>query len=191
MILAMNPYSSEEIQSELIRVDRVVTEYFEAIPPEVFFAHPPAVWSPAENVVHLVKAVKPVAQALRLPKLVPQMLFGEAQVASRNFPHLVAAYKAYLADGATSPSQYVPELGEPGDDLAAAKADVMRRWQVTSQKLEAAFPTWSDADLDRYRLPHPLLGKITVRELMFFTLYHNLHHVNDVRALLGEANLEV
>jgi hypothetical protein len=191
MILAMDPHSSEEIQAELARVDRVVTEYFDAIPAEPFFAHPPQVWSPAENLAHLVKAVKPVAQALRLPKLVPQMLFGEAAGGSRNFAELVAAYKGLLAAGGVSPTQFVPELAEPGPDLAAAKAEVLRRWQATAQKLEAALPTWSDADLDRYRLPHPLLGKITVRELMFFTLYHNLHHVNDVRALLGEAALEI
>ncbi len=36
---------------------------------------------------------------------------------------------------------------------------------------------WSDAQLDRRCLPHPLLGKLSVREMLFFTLYHNLHHV--------------
>ena len=38
----------------------------------------------------------------------------------------------------------------------------------------------SQADLDRYRLPHPLLGKLTVREMLFFTVYHNYHHVRSV-----------
>jgi hypothetical protein len=35
---------------------------------------------------------------------------------------------------------------------------------------------WSEAELDAYRLPHPLLGRLSVREMMFFTLLHNRHH---------------
>jgi hypothetical protein len=31
-----------------------------------------------------------------------------------------------------------------------------------------------------YRLPHPLLGKLTVREMLFFTVYHNAHHLDQV-----------
>jgi uncharacterized damage-inducible protein DinB len=34
--------------------------------------------------------------------------------------------------------------------------------------------------LDRLRLPHPALGKLTVREMLFFTIYHNIHHVENV-----------
>jgi hypothetical protein len=37
--------------------------------------------------------------------------------------------------------------------------------------------TWSEDDLDNHRLPHPLLGKLTVREMLFFTLYHIQHHM--------------
>ena len=35
---------------------------------------------------------------------------------------------------------------------------------------------WSERALDRYRLPHPLLGRLTVREMLLFTLYHSVHH---------------
>ena len=30
--------------------------------------------------------------------------------------------------------------------------------------------------LDHYLLPHPLLGKITLREMLFFSAYHIQHH---------------
>ena len=35
---------------------------------------------------------------------------------------------------------------------------------------------WSDADLDSVLLPHPLLGKVTVREMLYFTIHHVQHH---------------
>jgi hypothetical protein len=38
---------------------------------------------------------------------------------------------------------------------------------------------WSEAELDRYTLPHPLLGDLTMREMLCFTLYHNQRHISD------------
>lgn len=189
MTLIDNPQTLPEIQAAFARVDAEATRTFENIPADAFFAHPPQVWSPAENVVHLAKSVKPFAQAMRLPKLIPQVLFGTAHKA-KSFAELVAEYRAALDAGATAPAAFVPELEIPRGDLSEAKADVMRRWCAQNDKLAAALPNWSEADLDRFQLPHPLLGKLTVREMLFFTVYHNLHHLNDVRALLGETKLE-
>ena len=36
--------------------------------------------------------------------------------------------------------------------------------------------SFSEKDLDNYILPHPLLGKLTIREMLFFTIYHVQHH---------------
>jgi len=35
---------------------------------------------------------------------------------------------------------------------------------------------FTENELDRYILPHPLLGKLTLREMLFFTIYHIEHH---------------
>ena len=40
----------------------------------------------------------------------------------------------------------------------------------------AAAEKWDEKELDEYYLPHPILGKLTVREILFFTIYHNLRH---------------
>ena len=45
------------------------------------------------------------------------------------------------------------------------------------QKLaEGGLEKYSESDLDLIILPHPLLGKITLREMMYFTIYHVQHH---------------
>ena len=33
-----------------------------------------------------------------------------------------------------------------------------------------------EKQLDAYLLPHPLLGKLTLREMLYFTIYHVEHH---------------
>jgi hypothetical protein len=35
---------------------------------------------------------------------------------------------------------------------------------------------FSEAQLDEYVLPHPILGKLTIREMLYFTIYHATHH---------------
>jgi len=35
---------------------------------------------------------------------------------------------------------------------------------------------FTENELDRYILPHLLLGKLTLREMLFFTIYHIEHH---------------
>ncbi len=36
--------------------------------------------------------------------------------------------------------------------------------------------SFSEAQLDALILPHPLLGKLTLREMLYFTIYHVQHH---------------
>jgi hypothetical protein len=47
----------------------------------------------------------------------------------------------------------------------------------TQAAVARALAGWSERALDRLRLPHPGMGPLTVREMAFFTLYHNTHHV--------------
>jgi hypothetical protein len=190
MSIVNNPSTLPEIKAAFERVHAEVAGYFGNIPVGRFFEHPPEVWSAGENLQHLTKSVKPVAQAMRLPKLVPQMLFGEARAESRGFTELVETYKGALGAGGVSPTSFVPELGAVEDE-AFAKADLLAKWNRMTERLMDALATWSEEDLDRYQLPHPLIGKLTVRELLFFTLYHDLHHVNDVRRLLGQPEVEI
>jgi hypothetical protein len=61
----------------------------------------------------------------------------------------------------------------------------MESWREVANSLCEATVPWGEGSLDRCRLPHPLLGKLTVREMLFFTLYHNLHHVQNVARRKG------
>jgi hypothetical protein len=56
----------------------------------------------------------------------------------------------------------------------------MRRRAGVLADLVAQAGRWSEADLDACRLPHPLLGRLTVREMLLFTQYHEVHHVANV-----------
>jgi len=40
---------------------------------------------------------------------------------------------------------------------------------------------YNEANLDKYIIPHPLLGKLTLREMLFFTIHHNEHHLDLIK----------
>ena len=44
------------------------------------------------------------------------------------------------------------------------------------ESLNKKIELFSEQDLDSHILPHPLLGKLTFREMLYFTIYHVQHH---------------
>ncbi|MBB4635337.1 DinB family protein [Longimicrobium terrae] len=159
-------------------VEREVADFFSSLRDDEFVHRVNDAWTPAEHLHHLNIGVSAVAKALGYPKLLPRVLFGRARGPSRTFEAVRDTYRGLLAGGGGATGAYVP----PRDDPAAAQVPAHReallaRWGRVNARLVAAAESWTDAHLDRIRLPHPILGKLTVREMLFFTLYHNTHHV--------------
>jgi hypothetical protein len=91
---------------------------------------------------------------------------------------LRADYLSRLAQGAGASGAFVPEREEvTAAQRSARQRALLMRWQRGNAQLRAAVEAWSEADLDRLLLPHPILGKITAREMLFFAIYHGHHHI--------------
>src|SRR6185369_6710340 len=106
--------------------------------------------------------------------------------ASRDYGGLRDVYRGILAGGGKA-GRFAPALEALPADPAAWRRALMGRRELAAEALERAIEPWSETALDRYRMPHPLLGKLTVREMLFFTLYHNLHHIQNVARRTGIA----
>lgn len=180
MIETNKPFTKEELLQSFEQINNDVAAFFSAIPNEKFYEHPVDVWSARDNLEHLNKSVGAVVTALSLPKILPSVLFGKAKRQSRSFEEIRETYQGKLKGGAKATGRFVPD-----EKSGKEKEELLKNWQKISDKLIAALNKWSEEDLDKYRLPHPILGKLTVREMLFFTLYHNTHHVNNVHKLLN------
>lgn len=152
--------------------------WFLAIPPDDFFARQGEVWSPSDNVDHMIKAVKPVAKALKLPKITLQAMFGKPEKPSMTYEELCRVYRDEIARGAKASGRYLPNQETPKDDAQAKKQALLEQLSKANQELLAVIEKWDDDELDGYLLPHPLIGKLTIREMIFFTIYHNLRHAS-------------
>ena len=58
------------------------------------------------------------------------------------------------------------------------KREILDRWSSVSTELVIQAEKWQENEMDLYQLPHPLLGNLTVREILYFTIYHNLRHAS-------------
>ena len=82
----------------------------------------------------------------------------------------------------------LPAAEEVTDDLSVSgiattlpknkkKLLAIQNLQKAQDNLSQAIKKWKDTDLDQYYIIHPILGRLTVREMLFFTIYHTEHHL--------------
>ncbi len=185
MMESNEPNSREELIAAFDIVHRQSAELFESASPEAFFQRPSQeVWSPGENVIHLIKSVKAVADAMKMPKLVLRGLFGTAR-GSSSYAQVRERYLQALADGGVASGRFVPSVSPPAGDADPSRDRALSGWRRAGDSLVEVVGKWPESALDKYRMPHPLLGKLSVREMLCFTHYHDLHHIETVRRILN------
>lgn len=180
---AVLPSSQPDILAALNKLSTEGTTFWSSIPPDVFVDQPEQGWSPAQNVLHLIKSVKPVAKALKLPRFLLRMLFGKAKAPSRHYAALRSHYLERIQNYELK-GKYAPEAVRVTETSALTQKKLVASLTKALESLSHAVEAWQEQALDQYQLPHPLIGKLTVREMLFFTLFHYEHHAENVRAKL-------
>ena len=170
-------FTKESIVSTLDKTHREVTAFFGSQSPESFHLRPADGWTLSENLEHLIKSTKPVARAMRLPKITLRMMFGTPAKPSRQFEEIKQTYVQELAKGAQASGRFLPAETKKDLDIATAQANLLEQWRKASGDLITALNYWDDGELDQYALPHPIVGSLTVREMLFFTIYHDMRHM--------------
>ena len=162
--------------TELKTAAQTAVAWYTAIPADAFFTRHGETWSPSDNVDHLIRAVTPLTRGLKLPKFVLQILFGRAHIPSRSYAEICKAYEDVLATGVGASGAFLPDQQTPSDKQKQKTVLIDRLSKRGNDLAVLIDQKWTDAALDECLLPHPLLGKLTVREMLYFTIYHLLRH---------------
>lgn len=144
-----------------------------------FFASQGAAWAPAEHIRHLRRASRPLVKALNLPRLLLRLRFGRPRSHSEGYEQIRSRYLDLLDAGATA-GRFAPAPEPFPADPEARRAEILAEWSRATVELVNASGRWPEASLDRYQLPHPLLGMLTVHDMLDFTLYHTAHHLRRI-----------
>lgn len=172
-----------EIAQRLQEAAGGLTGYCNHLTNDSFFYQPGKKWSAAQQVRHLITATNTARLALVLPKFILRGVAGTPNRTSRSYDDLVARYKLKLSQGGRAGKRYVPApvpASYGKEKLLRAFTKAMHRFATALQR------KWSEQQPDQYIAPHPLLGKVTVRELCYFTIYHTWHHLLSIQALAAE-----
>lgn len=177
------PFTQAEIVAALGQTREEVGAYFAGLSPEHFTHGDAETWSPAHHLHHLIVSNKPVASALALSR--DRLPARDAAQPSRSYADIRALYRDVLATGVKAFGRFLP-------DPQGTQADLVAEYGQTLEALQAQVQGWSDADLDAHTLAHPVLGPLSVREMLLFTLYHNAHHRAGVQNMtaLSKADME-
>jgi hypothetical protein len=130
----------------------------------------PGKWNAVQLLDHIVKSVSPVSTALSLPAFLLRLIFGTANRKSRSYEELVARYHSKLKAGGRASGRFVPP--PKTDSVEKLSANLTKVVHVLTRRIDR----FSETQLDQLILPHPLLGKLTLREMLYFTIYHVQHH---------------
>lgn len=175
----------KDIQEQLVVRHRDFIHELRPLSEEDFLFAPEGKWNAAQQADHIRMSVRPLNQALSLPAFIIRMLFGKANRPSRSYDELVARYRQKLQAGGRAPSRFQPKGCSYAGRVDLAKS-LMREVEGVARKIGR----FSEEDLDRLILPHPLLGKVTLREMLYFTIYHVGHHGDLVKAgLAGRSSI--
>jgi hypothetical protein len=179
-----DPYTQIEIVNALGALAGEGLSFWNGIDPDLFVARFGQAWSPAENVRHLIKATTPVTKALNLPGPTLITMFGSGRGESESFDSLRDRYLSLLVGGVDA-GRFAPEEQTPPANHAAWQSELVDECRNAVLALAEVAGRWSENDLDMYQIPHPLLGNLTVREMLLFTLYHHSHHKQNVERRLA------
>jgi DinB superfamily len=168
--------SKPVILSELQTSFEVLYKTANLVPDGLFNTSKENKWTPAENISHLVTATKMTSLPFTLPKFVPALLYGKSNGKSRTYDEVVNTYKSKLAGGAKASGVYIPK--KTNYEREKLGKQILKEGEKLVNAIDSK---WTEEQLDTYRVAHPILGKLTLRELAYFTIYHNIHHTEIIR----------
>lgn len=126
-------------------------------------------WSVEQNTDHLNKVLSQVNNFLNIPKETIELNFGLSNRKSMTYKSLIKVYEMALKKGVKSTAPYIPDSNLNTSELIVQGKELLSNLILNIQN-------WEEDDLESYNCPHPALGIITIRELLYFTIYHVEHH---------------
>ncbi len=151
--------------------------WIENQPVEKWIEGPKGKWTTGQQVLHLVDSIKQVNLAMSLPKFLLKLKFGKSNRATRNYDQIVTKYHDKLVKYKEEAKKFNANISTPS---LKEREKLLAKLKAHQKKLQHKTNSWKDNDLDTMILPHPLMGKMPLREIIMWTAYHTEHHTKDL-----------
>ncbi|HRG32892.1 MAG: DinB family protein [Saprospiraceae bacterium] len=170
----------QELINQFTKNHQEFVEYVQDLSDEKLMFSPSEKWNAGQQLNHIYLCLLPIEQALASKEYILNK-FGLSDHSSLPYEEIVKHYINALNKGGKAPDRFVPET-----------FDLLNRPLLTSKlydlllKIGQHFENYSEEELDSLVLPHPLLGRLTIRELFYVMTDHAVHHHKQVIRNLEE-----
>jgi len=168
----------ETIANLLEEKNLALLDWLEHQEPEKWEEGPEGKWTTGQQALHLLQSIKPLNDALSMPKFLLRYKFGKSNREVRDYESIVKKYQERLKDAQGKTFKDSQKMKVP---TFKDKKYILCRLQVENKKLQYKTKKISDKNLDTLILPHPLMGKMPVREIIMWTAHHIEHHTRTLR----------
>ncbi len=174
----MTSLTGSEIATDLMTRAHEVIATFTQLPEDTFFTGPKGRWSAAQHLGHLSLVRQKVNLGLQAKEQLPEAVerFGTYDLVRQSYLDMLARTPAVFL-------QNNPFRVDP--DATVTKADVIATYSQYSQACEQLLTDWQEEQLSQKAMKHPLLGLLSVREMLYFVHYHEWHHMQGIQHLRG------
>ncbi|MEM9000441.1 MAG: DinB family protein [Bacteroidota bacterium] len=142
-----------------------------------FMRSPGPKWSAGQQLEHILKSIRRTHKAFSLPLSVLKTKFGLSKEPSITYKELVFRYLNILE---LNKNYQLPEEFFPHMVPIEKKQQKLKELRQLVHALKDIVDQYNEKNLDAYRIPHPVMGKLTLREMLYFTAYHVKHHDKQV-----------
>lgn len=171
-----NPRSKTEILSSIEDVAEKIESYYTSLSPEQFFHDGLGGWSAAQNLSHITFIGSLAVYLFGLPRFL-FLPFGKQNV-QRDFNTLKNDYigsDKVIFIGPLAPSSIAPPI-----DAKNVIQTMVSDCRKVYRELNLAVQSIPEEDMDNYSLPHPSMGMLSLREMIYVLIIHPIHHTYKV-----------
>ena len=165
------PQTDVTIPQTLTADCQAFVDAVEGLSEDQFMKHIDGKWSVADVMQHLYLSARPIVRLMTGPREVFAQ-WGEPALPARTYDQIEAAYSQGVKN-VKAPATVSPRP----EDMGVSQQEMIARFSGVYQALIEAVTTWPDNELDQYVIPHPALGKLSVREMLYFVSVHTRHHL--------------
>ncbi|MDJ1500085.1 DinB family protein [Xanthocytophaga agilis] len=169
-------YTFSEIKIALSESLAKIEQFIQTVSPAILHAKPTVKWSIAEELFHLISSDMGSAQAF----CQSVATLRETKHNLRNYNEIITEYREKYATGGTViPTRLIPNE----ETHNRQQMQFLDDFSKAASALQQSLSTWTEDTLDLFTVwKHPLLGPVTAREMLFFTIFHNRHHLASMQA---------
>ena len=138
-------------------------------------------WTAGQQLNHIVLCIKPLVQVFSMDKPAIAQTFGVADRPGITYDALLTNYKEKIKEGGKAPERFVPATVSPNQ--RELLSETLKKLTI---ELCSKIDSFTEQELDSLCIPHPLLGKLTLREMLYNAIYHVEHHQEQAKRNLIE-----